>query len=1639
MKHAFKKIMAFVLVLAMIVGVVPAVFAANVGPFTDVDDSSWYAPYVDFVYDNGLMSGMTSTTFEPNEYLTRAQTVAVIHRLAGSPEVSEPASFTDLPKGWYKTAIAWAEDEEITAGIGGGKFNPEGLVTREQMVSLLWRYYDCPEVSGNYLADYPDADKVSDYAVKAMNWVLSNNVLSGIPHGSVNYLEPQSYATRAQYAKIIAVLAGFVLPVDEAVILFTNDVHTYINKSLSYDSVAAMKNETASSAAGVLLVDAGDHVQGTAYGSMDDGETIIELMNAAGYDLATLGNHEFDYGMARALELVSMADFPYVSANFYHEKDGVRGENVLDSYKIFEVGGYTIAFVGITTPETFTKSTPAYFMNEAGEYIYGIAGGDDGAALYADVQKAIDAAKAENVDFVIALGHCGDDPASQPWTSEEVIANTTGLDAFIDGHSHSTVEEKKVLDKDGRPVVLTQTGEYFNAIGKMTVSSYGISVDLITEYNGYDPNVKEIKDAWIAEVDTLLGEKIADNQVDFKIYDTDGTRLIRKQETNLGDFTADALYYLFGVTEGLKVDAAIMNGGGIRADMKVGDVTYKTTKNVHTFGNVACLITVTGQQILDALEWGAKNVGVGESGGFLQVSGITYEIHSYIESTVQADDKGVWSGGPTGEYRVKNVTIGGEPLDVNATYNLAGYNYTLRDLGDGFAMFDGAVNVKDYVMEDYLVLANYAKSFPVENGIATIKGDNSVLGADYSSIYGEGRITIVTEDPGPDVGDICSPHEYTEERVEPTCVTPGYVIYTCTKCGDSYKEILEATGVHEDKDRNGECDHCGTAVEVKVEPEDLIGKYFEKVTEDQTDWTGVYLIVVEDVSIEDATTDVAFDGSLGSLDECFNYVEAVVEDNKVLADEKTSAAFFEILKVDGGYTVRSASGQYIGPKESGNGLVGTSDAAEAYVNTISMNEDGTVNISSSDGRNLRFNSATAQRRFRYFKSAQNSIYLYKINVDIPGYEPEEPADTEYVLTNELKAGDKVIIVNADSSKALSSEVINNYYKAGVDVVPADNKVVTSDTSIVWTVVADGTGFNLVNDEGSKLSIDGTYNSIPYDKGNDAWSAAAAATENCVYVINENGKYLQWSSYGNFSVYTYSVDNEATFAMQLYTLSTGEEPEPVPDNGTYVLTSELKDGDKVVIYNGGNAKALSSTVSGYYIAGVDATVEDNKIVTSDTTIVWNVTVNADGSYTFTQAGDVVLGMEPSGNFFNLKVAAGEGVDTAFVLDTCNAETSTYYVRSNSLTGQYGNVWLQWYAKNGAFSAYCTGNDRLTENDFGFQFYALSETAADEIVIYYTNDVHTYIDKTLSYANIADLKTQTAANGTPVFLLDAGDHIQGTAYGSMDKGETIIKLMNAAGYDLATLGNHEFDYGMERALSVIEQANFPYVSANFCHEENGVVGDNVLDAYVILEANGTKIAVIGITTPESFTKSTPAYFQDENGNYIYGIAGGEDGSALYTTVQKAIDAAKAEGVDYVIALGHLGDDLASRPWTSEELIANTTGLDAFIDGHSHSTVEGKEVTDKAGNTVLLTQTGEYFNAIGKMTITADGIKTELITEWTGADENVKAIADAWISEINTKLGEVIGSTELTFDNYDADGNRMVRKYETNTGDFAADALY
>ena len=555
----------------------------------------------------------------------------------------------------------------------------------------------------------------------------------------------------------------------EVTIVYTNDVHTYVNNTdedndgnvtplLQYGSVKALKDDLLAEGKEVLLLDAGDHVQGTAFGGIDEGVSVVNIINAVGYDAATIGNHEFDYGQYQAFNLMqNIANYPYLSCNFYTVEDG---KNVFDAYKVFEKGGLKIAVVGVSTPETITKSAPAYFQDANGNFIYSFYGGLDGKELYDSVQKAVDEARKE-ADVVIVLGHLGVDDVSEPWRSTDVIANVSGIDAFIDGHSHTEIETIFVKDKDGKDVLLTQTGEYLSNIGIMTVSvSDGVptfSTKMISEYDKSDADVDKLTEDLVAKVNEELGKVVCKSDIEFVVNEP-GTeeRIVRKMETNSGDLVADGYYWYFNEVEKIDVDVAIANGGGVRANIATGEVTLENLKTVQPFGNVGCAVSLTGQMLLDALEFASRAtdgepVKSNEIGGFLHVAGAKFTINTSIESTVQMDDEQIYTGAPTGEYRVQDLQIYNketgnyEPVDLNKTYTLAGINYILRNSGDGFEMLSTTELVKDYCDQDYMITAKYCEAFA--NGV--VNSVNSPLASysgyllNYEDPHGAGRIIFV--------------------------------------------------------------------------------------------------------------------------------------------------------------------------------------------------------------------------------------------------------------------------------------------------------------------------------------------------------------------------------------------------------------------------------------------------------------------------------------------------------------------------------------------------------------------------------------------------------------------------------------------------------------------------------------------------------------------------------------------------------------------------------------------------------------------------------------------------------------------------------------------------------------------------------
>ena len=572
----------------------------------------------------------------------------------------------------------------------------------------------------------------------------------------------------------------------DIVVLYTNDVHCGVDDNIGYAGLALYKKEMQAQTPYVTLVDAGDAIQGAPIGTLSDGGYIVDIMNYVGYDFAIPGNHEFDYGMPRFLELAGKMKCGYYSCNFMNLATGAP---VLAPYKMFAYGDTQVAFVGVSTPESFTKSTPTYFQDANGNYLFGFCEGENGQALYNQVQVTVDAAIAQGADYVIIVGHLGNEGVSSQWSSEALIKNTAGIDAVIDGHSHETYD-KTYPNKNGEQVVVTQTGTKLSNIGKMTIKPDGtITTEMVTAVPDagfttytvqkndslskiakktlgstqawpiiYNANKDKIRkpniitagtvltipggaaatedgkfvdastDAYIKQIQAQYSESLktvlGSTSVDLTTNDpATGQRAVRSAETNLGDLCADAYRYQ------LEADIGFMNGGGVRDSIAAGTITYNDTLKVFPFGNMGCVIEATGQQIKDALEMASKDCPT-ESGGFMHVSGLTYTIDTSVPSSVKEDEKGNFQG-VSGAYRVSDIKVGEEPLDLNKTYTVASHNYMLKSGGDGMVMFNGCKVVKDDVMVDVDVLSTY---------ISEKLG--GTVGAEYANPAGQGRITI---------------------------------------------------------------------------------------------------------------------------------------------------------------------------------------------------------------------------------------------------------------------------------------------------------------------------------------------------------------------------------------------------------------------------------------------------------------------------------------------------------------------------------------------------------------------------------------------------------------------------------------------------------------------------------------------------------------------------------------------------------------------------------------------------------------------------------------------------------------------------------------------------------------------------------
>lgn len=537
---------------------------------------------------------------------------------------------------------------------------------------------------------------------------------------------------------------------DDIVIVHTNDVHCAVDENLGYAKLANYV-EAARSTYGadrVTLVDAGDAVQGKAMGTLTNGEYLIDIMNRCGYDVAIPGNHEFDYGMTQFNTLVARAKAQYLSCNF---TDLRTGNLMFDAYAMREYGTGAdkkkVAFLGICTPESLTKSSPAHFQ-EDGTYRYGFCEDDSGAKLYEAVQKAADKARADGADYVVALAHLGQKGVTSRWTSTSVVANTSGIDVVIDGHSHEEYVQT-VANKAGEPVLVTQTGTQLVSIGQViidpaanaiTATTPNCTGTLVKTWDDADADTAAYIAGLQAELAKITGRVIGTSDVRLvALEDDDYTWAVRAHETNLGDFVADA-YLALAWHGGIMADIGFVNGGGIRANIEPGDVTYGDLINVQPFNNQLAYVDTLGQNILDALEAGASKLP-NPSGGLQHVSGLTYTVRTDIPSSVQMP--GGHFGGVTGEYRVRDVQVNGEPLDVNRRYKLVSHTFLLVDGGDGLNMF----------MNDEAVLLDLDNKALIEYIQYDLKG---TIGEEYADPAGQGRIAI-KDGPDPEPKPLPTP------------------------------------------------------------------------------------------------------------------------------------------------------------------------------------------------------------------------------------------------------------------------------------------------------------------------------------------------------------------------------------------------------------------------------------------------------------------------------------------------------------------------------------------------------------------------------------------------------------------------------------------------------------------------------------------------------------------------------------------------------------------------------------------------------------------------------------------------------------------------------------------------------------------
>lgn len=484
----------------------------------------------------------------------------------------------------------------------------------------------------------------------------------------------------------------------DVVVLYDNDVHCTV---AGYTVMAALKSDLLRETPNVILASSGDFLQGGNLGAATEGADIIRILNRVGYDFVTLGNHEFDYGMGRLAENSASFAGKILDCNLIDERVGKR---MYDSYEIVDYGWTKVAFLGVSTPYSFASSSPSFFKDSEGNFIYSLSID----TIYDTIQNAVDDARNQGAEYVVVLSHLGDQLDVDAVNSHTMIAATSGIDVVLDGHAHNVIEHRALKNREGKDVILTSTGSHFANIGKLTISAADGSLKTellpVAECGVRDASVDALVDSIQNEFDKVGTRHIGYSKASMPAKDAENVWIVRNCQQAVGDFCADALRYVTGS------DIAYVGGGSIRSGLAAGEVTFSDIYAIFPFNNRICTVKVKGSRILDMLELAFSCVPA-DFGGYGHLSGITAVVDTAVESPVVIDENRMFvrCEGPrrVSDVRILNGRTGEyEPLDPDAEYLLAADNYRIIQMGDGFTMFNG-LKANDPGIQDVSALEEY--------------------------------------------------------------------------------------------------------------------------------------------------------------------------------------------------------------------------------------------------------------------------------------------------------------------------------------------------------------------------------------------------------------------------------------------------------------------------------------------------------------------------------------------------------------------------------------------------------------------------------------------------------------------------------------------------------------------------------------------------------------------------------------------------------------------------------------------------------------------------------------------------------------------------------------------------------------------